>query len=161
MRDISAHASKRLFNDWVFVCLLQLSNPSFTHSPHCTAHLHIHPSFSSYILLFKQLLILPRPVHPLTPLYLSPPRTFLQSIQSRGERHLSFTPYTPTPPAHNKKKLPVKFNYRLRALAWVSQLEDTIAARMHLNLYIYAFVTFRLRRLSEATRLSKQKTGCV
>ncbi len=71
MRDISAHASKRLFNDWVFVCLLQLSNPSFTHSPHCTAHLHIHPSFSSYILLFKQLLILPRPVHPLTPLSLS------------------------------------------------------------------------------------------
>lgn len=88
--------------------------PPFTHSPLCTVRLHIHSSFSSYILLFKPLLILPRPVHPLTPLYLSPPCTFPLSIQNRGERHLSLTPYTPTLPAHKKKKLLVKFNYSRR-----------------------------------------------
>lgn len=79
----------------------------------CTAHLHIHSSFSSHILLIKPL-ILPRPVHPLSLLYLAPPCTFPLSIQSKGERHLSLTPYTPTLPAHKKKKLLVKFNYSRR-----------------------------------------------
>lgn len=154
MCGISAYASKRLYNGWVFACLLQLSNLSFTHSPLCTARLHIHPSFSSYILLFKPLLILPRPVQFNSSLSLLLTLSPL-SIQSRAGDGIYLSHHTHlTPPAHKKKKLLVKFNYSF----WEHRHCCTYA---FIYLYIYAFVTFRLRRLSEATRLSKQKTGSV
>lgn len=91
---------------WVFVCLLRLFYPH-SHTLPSVQHACIFIPPFLHIFFFKPLLILQRPVHPLTPLYLylSPPGTFPLSIQSRGEHHLSLTPYTPTLSAHKKKKL--------------------------------------------------------